>query len=277
MEAHITGVQDGRVIFPDLGKCVALIAQQPMHVPNEAQILLVPTRLADGAAPFFYGLEYLHLHPAEADRRTLGEAADELVEELFGANLQLKGVATVLDADIEQVEGEHGDGGVAVVDVVDDGHSGLARGGALFGVDQVGDLEVQGQVGLIVLGAAGGLDEALELGGSVTTPSSPGVPGGRPCAGRLHRDGCVSRSSCCSRRPCSRWAVIDSQPAGAWLSRAQPGDSRGWDSRWSIACVRRLPRCVKRKLRKRVWKSKAANVTGVSVAVIDGLRLDWNV
>lgn len=186
---HITRVQDGCIIFPNFRKSIALVTQQPMHVPNEAQVLLVPARLADGAAPFFYSLEYFHLHPAEADRRALGEATDELVEELLGADLQLEGVAAVLDADVEQVEGEQGDVGITVVDVVDDSNGGLAGGGALFGVDQVCDLEIQGQVGLVVFGAAGGLDEALELGRSVAAPSSPWVAGGRSCAGRLHRDG----------------------------------------------------------------------------------------
>lgn len=160
-----------------------------MHVPDEAQILLIPARLANSAAPFFYSFENLHLHPAEADRRALGEATDELVEELFGADLQLEGVATVLNTDVQQVQGEQGDVGVAVVDVVNDSHGGLAWGAALFGIDQVGDLEIQGQVGLVVLGAAGRLNEALELGRSVAAPSSPWVAGGRPCAGRLHRDG----------------------------------------------------------------------------------------
>lgn len=157
-----------------------------MHIPDEPQILLVPARLADGTAPFFYGLEDLHLHPAVPDGRALREAADELVEELLGADLQLEGVAAVLDADVEQIQGEHGDIGVAVVDVVNDGDGGLAGGRALLGVDEVGDLEVQGEVGLVVLRTAGGLDEALELRRDVAAPSSPRVPGGRPCAGRLH-------------------------------------------------------------------------------------------
>lgn len=134
-----------------------------MHIPNETQVFLVPARLADGAAPFFYSLEYFHLNPAEADWRTLWEAADKLVEKLLSTNLQLKWVATVLDADIEQIQGEQRDVGVAVVDVVDYSHGGFARGRALFGIDEVGDLEIQGQVGLVVLGAAGGLDKSLEL------------------------------------------------------------------------------------------------------------------
>lgn len=164
-----------------------------MHIPNKPQVLLVPARLANGASPFFYGLQYLHLHPAVANGRALGESPNELIEEFLGANLQLERVAAILDADIEQAQGEQGNVWVAVVDVVDDGHGCLARGAALLGVDEVGDLEIQGQVGLVVLGTACGLDEALQLRWCVGSPASPWVPGGRSCAGRLHREQRVSK------------------------------------------------------------------------------------
>lgn len=159
-----------------------------MHITDKAQVLLIPARLADSAAPFFYSLQDLHLHPAVADGRALGKPPDKLVEELLGADLQVEGIAAVLDTDVQQVEGEQGDIGITVVNVVDDGHRSLAWGGTLLGIDKVGDFEVQGEVGLVILRAAGGLDEALELGGWVTTPSSPRVPGGRSCAGRLHHE-----------------------------------------------------------------------------------------
>lgn len=134
-----------------------------MHVPDEAQVLLIPARLANRTAPFLNGLENLELDAGGADRGPLGKAAYQLIEELLCADLEVEGVAAVLYADVEQVEGEQGNVGVAVVDVVDDGHGGLSGGGTLFGIDQVGDLEVQGQVGLVVVGTAGGRDEALKL------------------------------------------------------------------------------------------------------------------
>jgi len=48
-------------------------------------------------------------------RRTLGEAADKLIEELFGADLEVERVAAVLDADVEELCG---------------GELGVERGGA---------------------------------------------------------------------------------------------------------------------------------------------------
>lgn len=158
-----------------------------MHIPDEAQVLLVTACFADGAPPFFYSFKNLHLHPAVSNRRAFWEATNKLIEEFLGADLQVEGIATVLDADVKQAQSQYGHTGIAVVHIVDDGHGGFAWGGALLGVDQVGDLEVEGQVWLVVFGAAGALDEALELGGSMP-PSSPWVSGGRSCAGRLHRD-----------------------------------------------------------------------------------------
>lgn len=142
MPTYIARIQHCSIIPPNLGKSVALVAQQPVHIPDEAQVVLVPARLADGAPPLLDGLEDLCLDTRGTDGRALGEAADQLVEELLGADLQVEGVAAVLDADVEQVQGQQGDVGVAVIDIANDGHGGLAWGGALLRVDQVRDLEV---------------------------------------------------------------------------------------------------------------------------------------
>lgn len=75
----------------------------------------------------------------------------------------MEGVAAVFDANIEQAEGKQGNIGVAVVDEADNGCGSLARGGALFAVDEVRNLEVKRQIRLVVFGAAGSLDEAQEL------------------------------------------------------------------------------------------------------------------
>jgi hypothetical protein len=37
------------------------------------------------------------------DGRAFGKAADELVEEFLGANLEVEGVSAVLDADVEEL------------------------------------------------------------------------------------------------------------------------------------------------------------------------------
>lgn len=87
--------------------------------------------------------------------RTFGEATDELVEKVLCADLELESIAAVLDANVEEGEGEHGDIGIAVVDVLDNGDGGLSWRVALLSIDQVGYLEIQGQVRLEVLGVAG--------------------------------------------------------------------------------------------------------------------------
>lgn len=64
-----------------------------------------------------------------------------------------------------------------MVDVGDDGDSALAGRIALLGVDEVGDLEVEGEIGLEVLGAAGLLDVSLELGGAWVSHGAKAVSG----------------------------------------------------------------------------------------------------
>lgn len=151
-----------------------------MHVSNEAQVLLVPTGLAYRPSPFLNRFENLGLHPCRPDGWSLGKPPDKLVEELLGADLQVERVAAVLDANIEQVDGQQRNVWIAVIDVIDNGRGGLARCAALLGVDEVGDLEVEGQVGLVVLGTAGRLDEALELRRR-PTKLAPAIAGSSAC------------------------------------------------------------------------------------------------
>ncbi len=183
---YVARVQDSDIVPPNLGEMVALVAQQTVHVTNEAQVFLVATRLADGAAPLFDGLEDLRLDTGVAEGGPLGEASDELVQELLGTDLEMEGIAAVLDTDVEEAEGEQADIGVAGIDVVDDGDGGLARGGALLAVDEVGDLEVEGEVGLDVVGAAGAEDEALQLGRLRVAHVSPAASSRRTGRGSLH-------------------------------------------------------------------------------------------
>jgi hypothetical protein len=50
--------------------------------------------------PFLYQLEDLVLDTGRMHRRTFWKSADELIEEFFGANLEVEWVATVLDANV---------------------------------------------------------------------------------------------------------------------------------------------------------------------------------
>lgn len=77
----------------------------------------------------------------------------------------MKGVTAVLDANIEKPDSEQGNVGIAMINVVDDGSSSLTRSRAFLGVYKIGNFEAQSEIGFIVLGTAGSLDEALELGG----------------------------------------------------------------------------------------------------------------
>ena len=76
-----------------------------MHVPDEAQVVLVPRCLAYGLAPFFNQLEDAVLDARRVHGRALGEAANELIEELLSADLEVEGVAAVLNADVEELKG----------------------------------------------------------------------------------------------------------------------------------------------------------------------------
>jgi hypothetical protein len=50
--------------------------------------------------PLFYQFEDLVLDAGRMHRWALGESADKLIEEFFGADLEVEWVAAVLNADI---------------------------------------------------------------------------------------------------------------------------------------------------------------------------------
>jgi hypothetical protein len=74
-----------------------------MHVPYKSQIVLVARCLAYCLPPFFYQFEDPTLYACRMHRRALWKAADELIEELLGADLEMKSVPAVLDADVEEL------------------------------------------------------------------------------------------------------------------------------------------------------------------------------
>jgi hypothetical protein len=102
---YIAWVQHSGVFPANLGKHVALVAQQPVHVPYEAEVLLVPRSLTYCLPPFFYQLEDSgeRARPTTHHRRSFGEAADELVKEFLCANLEVEGVSAVLNTDVEEL------------------------------------------------------------------------------------------------------------------------------------------------------------------------------
>jgi hypothetical protein len=77
----------------------------------------------------------------------------------------MKGIPAVLDTNIEKPNGEQSNVGIAMINVINDGSSSLPRSRALLGVYKIGNFEIQSEIWFVVLGTAGSLDEALELGG----------------------------------------------------------------------------------------------------------------
>ena len=88
----------------DLGEHIAFVEQETVHVPDMSQILLVPRRLADRLTPFLNRLENAMLDPRSPDRWPFGEPPYQLIQELFGADLEMKWVSAILDTDIEQLD-----------------------------------------------------------------------------------------------------------------------------------------------------------------------------
>jgi hypothetical protein len=69
----------------------------------------------------------------------------------------VESIAAVLDADVEQSQGQHGHVRIAVVDILDNGDCGFARSVSLLSIDQVGNLEIEGQVWFEVLRVTGSI------------------------------------------------------------------------------------------------------------------------
>jgi hypothetical protein len=81
-----------------------LVAQQPMHVPNMYQILLMLTRHANRMLPLMHQFQDLLHRRRREGWRSLRETTDEFVEEFFRADLEVEGVAAVFDEDVEELE-----------------------------------------------------------------------------------------------------------------------------------------------------------------------------
>jgi hypothetical protein len=92
-------------LLPSLprNKRLTLITQQPMHIPNMHQILLMLGMHTERILPLMDELEDLG-HGGRRERRwSLGEPTDELVEKVFGRDLEVEGVAAVFDEDVEEL------------------------------------------------------------------------------------------------------------------------------------------------------------------------------
>lgn len=96
-----------------------------MHVSDVDKVFSVLAGDANGALPFVYQRENLGHRRGLERRGAFREASNELIEELFGRDLEVEGKAAVLDEDVEQKEGEHGDVLVSRIDQSDCRYSSL--------------------------------------------------------------------------------------------------------------------------------------------------------
>lgn len=101
-----------------------------MHIPNISKIFLPPAFGAYRPLPRPDQVENLRHDWTGEWRWALGEASYELVEELFGGDLEVEGVPTLLDERVEQGECKEGDMRVAVVDDPGDCHCCFSWAGA---------------------------------------------------------------------------------------------------------------------------------------------------
>ena len=74
-----------------------------MHIPNMHQILLVFTRNTERLFPLVNHFKNLGLISGHENWRTIWETLDEFVEELFGADLQMKRVTAILDEHVKKL------------------------------------------------------------------------------------------------------------------------------------------------------------------------------
>lgn len=92
--------------FKDQGldKALTFIAKQSMHISNVNQIFFMLTGHTDRHFPFMNEFKDLLHGWRWKDRRFFRKPTNEFVEELFGRDLKVKRITTVLDKDIEELE-----------------------------------------------------------------------------------------------------------------------------------------------------------------------------
>ncbi|KAG6874636.1 hypothetical protein C0993_012779 [Termitomyces sp. T159_Od127] len=79
----------------ELPEPVALKGEESVHVSIVAEVLLPPGLYTDSVLPGVYELEDAGHDRAGEGGRAFWEASDELIEELFGGDLEMEGVAAL--------------------------------------------------------------------------------------------------------------------------------------------------------------------------------------
>lgn len=84
---YIIWIQYGCVLHPNLREQVALVRQQSMHIPNEAEIFFVARCLTYCLPPLFDRLEYSVLDSGGSYGGPLRKSSNQLIEKFLGADL----------------------------------------------------------------------------------------------------------------------------------------------------------------------------------------------
>lgn len=79
-----------------------------MHIPYETKVLFVPRSLTYCLSPLLDSLEDSVLDPGGAYGGPLWKAPDQFIEEFFGADLQMKGISAIFDANVQKLHSKLG-------------------------------------------------------------------------------------------------------------------------------------------------------------------------
>jgi hypothetical protein len=72
-----------------------------VHVTNEAEVILIARCLADSLAPLLDRLQNAVLDPRGPYGWSLGEPADQFIQEFLRADLEMERISAILDGNIE--------------------------------------------------------------------------------------------------------------------------------------------------------------------------------
>ena len=86
-----------------------------MHIPDISEILLPPRLGTDAFLPAVNEIQYSRHDRTGKRGRSFRESADELVQKLFGGDLEVQWVSARLDEGVEEGKGENSDVGGPVV------------------------------------------------------------------------------------------------------------------------------------------------------------------
>ena len=165
----------------DFGEAVALVHQETVHVADVHEIFFVLARDANRLPPLVNHLENSRHYGPWVHRRSFWESAHQLVQKLFGRNLQMHQKAAVLYKDVEQIERKDAHMRHTSVDALHNLKRSFACRVGPLRVNVVGQLQRQRQVQLLHRRVAAPINVRLNLR---RTPRRQAIFGCVPRRGR---------------------------------------------------------------------------------------------